>query len=220
MIALAPHVSSCLVGGRLIFLDVKRNRYFMASERAGAALLFPQFAADGTTTNRNLLANLVTGGVLVESEGAGTFQAPAVDIPEKSALDTVIMPTNSADVAKAIISRWRASRLLKRHRLHQILENIQQRRRHLPTTTDATRMAVEDNIVSGFQNARRFIKFKDRCLPNSIAMALRLQARGVDGRIVFGVKVNPFEAHCWVQTTRLLNDTADHARLFTPILAI
>jgi len=38
---------------------------------------------------------------------------------------------------------------------------------------------------------------------------------------VFGVKLNPFSAHCWVQAGDIvLNDAIDHVTIHTPILVV
>ncbi|RZM28193.1 MAG: lasso peptide biosynthesis B2 protein, partial [Sphingomonas sp.] len=67
--------------------------------------------------------------------------------------------------------------------------------------------------------ARRLWSSRDRCLPRSLALAHALRASGSAARLVLGVALNPFTAHAWVQDgDRVVNDTLDHAALFTPIL--
>ncbi len=67
--------------------------------------------------------------------------------------------------------------------------------------------------------ARRLWSSRDRCLPRSLALTHALRASGSAARLVLGVALNPFTAHAWVQDgDRVVNDTLDHAALFTPIL--
>lgn len=59
------------------------------------------------------------------------------------------------------------------------------------------------------------------CLFDSFALFLFLARHGVSTTWVFGVRENPFDAHCWVQTeTMILNDFADRVAAYTPIMAI
>ena len=57
-----------------------------------------------------------------------------------------------------------------------------------------------------------------RCLPASLVTCLFLRRKGVDSRLVFGVRSHPFEAHCWVeQGGAVVDDDVDRLRAFTPI---
>jgi hypothetical protein len=72
-----------------------------------------------------------------------------------------------------------------------------------------------------FLATRRLAPAAPRCLPDSLALLDHLARRGLGGELVFGVKLNPFSAHCWVQRGDLvLNDALDHVTLHTPILVV
>ena len=59
------------------------------------------------------------------------------------------------------------------------------------------------------------------CLTDSLALASFLSRRSVSWQLVFGVKLDPFAAHCWLQDDgAVLNDAADSVSTFTPILVI
>jgi hypothetical protein len=59
------------------------------------------------------------------------------------------------------------------------------------------------------------------CLLDSLAL-LRWLGPARDGAcLVFGVKLDPFAAHCWLQTdAMLLNDRTEHVRRFEPVRVI
>ncbi len=48
-----------------------------------------------------------------------------------------------------------------------------------------------------------------------------LGAEGIHPDWVFGVKTEPFDAHCWVQHGEIvLNDAPDRVRQYSPILVV
>jgi len=62
---------------------------------------------------------------------------------------------------------------------------------------------------------------KDKCLADSLALVNFLAYYRVFPAWVFGVQTGPFAAHCWVQAGEVVfNDTPDHVRRYTPILAV
>lgn len=59
------------------------------------------------------------------------------------------------------------------------------------------------------------------CLQRSAALIAFLRARGLAADWVFGVRLWPFAAHCWVQLDDVcLNDDVDHLKVFTPIMKL
>lgn len=76
-------------------------------------------------------------------------------------------------------------------------------------------------VISAFEHARLIRTAADRCLPRSIAMALRLARYGYRADVVLGVKLAPFAAHCWVQCgDEVLNDSLEEVQRYVPILVI
>ena len=60
-----------------------------------------------------------------------------------------------------------------------------------------------------------------RCLSVSVATMHWLIARGCAATLVMGVKLHPFQAHCWVQVEgNLVNDDVDSVRPFVPIVVV
>ncbi|MDR6849921.1 MULTISPECIES: lasso peptide biosynthesis B2 protein [Alphaproteobacteria] len=58
----------------------------------------------------------------------------------------------------------------------------------------------------------------NECLPRSLAFRRLALRYGHRPSLVIGVKINPFGAHCWVQSgARVDNDSLERVRLFTPI---
>ena len=76
-------------------------------------------------------------------------------------------------------------------------------------------------VAAQFNRARRVVPIDTVCLLDSLALLNFLARRGLFARLVMGVKLNPFAAHCWVQHQDIiLNDAFDRAGAFTPILVV
>ncbi|SMF60995.1 lasso peptide biosynthesis B2 protein [Allosphingosinicella indica] len=74
--------------------------------------------------------------------------------------------------------------------------------------------------AAAYRDVRRLIPLPPICLADSLAMRRWLARRGIAVALVFGVKLSPFAAHCWLQAgSRVVNDSLDNVRPFTPILA-
>ena len=79
-------------------------------------------------------------------------------------------------------------------------------------------MAAVRAATLPFLAARRLLPVRHSCLLDSIALVRWLAARGLPATLVFGVKLHPFAAHCWVQSgTLLLNDRLETVHRFAPV---
>jgi hypothetical protein len=66
-----------------------------------------------------------------------------------------------------------------------------------------------------------FYSSKDQCLFNSLVLILFLARSGIYPSWCFGVKINPFLAHCWVEDEHwLYNDQYMRTLRFTPIMRV
>lgn len=76
-------------------------------------------------------------------------------------------------------------------------------------------------VVRRFLSARRLVPVKGNCLTDSLALLRLLGPAGHGAMLVFGVKLNPFAAHCWVQADDLvLNDRLENVASFSPVRVI
>jgi hypothetical protein len=75
--------------------------------------------------------------------------------------------------------------------------------------------------LDAFTRERDNIVVRNKCLRTSLELTDYLSRRGFFPRIVFGVKADPFHAHCWVDLSgTLLNDEIDIIGRFKPILIV
>ena len=76
-------------------------------------------------------------------------------------------------------------------------------------------------LVASFAAIRPFVRQARICRLDAPALCILFRRYGHDARLVFGVRLRPFAAHCWAQ----LDDAAiieapEDLRQYTPILAI
>ncbi len=66
-----------------------------------------------------------------------------------------------------------------------------------------------------------FYSAEDACLRNSLTMLEFLAKYGIYPTCVFGVKMEPFAAHAWLQHGPVvLTDPVEHIKTFTPIMLV
>lgn len=212
--ALAPHLSFCWIDGEAVFLDADRNRYFRLTGPANAALLglTRQSAASG----RGLKTLVERGIVIAPARGPGLVAPTEIAVPGRSLAEEINM--SACGLTAAIEISWdvgRISRDLRRERLARILRWV--------AATGPSRRGTGplERPLARFLGARRLVPATPTCLLDSLALFRFLARRGHRPTLVFGVRLDPFAAHCWLQTREaVLNDPAEHASAFTPILAI
>lgn len=215
-ISLRPGVSFCAAGDRFVFLDLPADRYFCLGDADQHA--FAELLAAGAETDPQAVARLKTIGLLA-GEGAPETIAPVAspDRPRRSLLDEPLAPPGLGELAATAWHLTNVSIELKRAGLARTVARAAAAK---PAPRLRSPRAIEPTLAALLQ-FDRLVSAHDRCLVRGLALGRRLFARGVTAQIVFGVKLQPFRAHCWVQQDDVLvNERADVAGLFTPILVV
>lgn len=210
-------VSWCLCAGRAVFLDLERDRFFCLPPDRDAA--FRSWALGTEAPDVALLEPLCQTGLLILDASATPAAAPAALIGATRDLASESGGTaRLRDIAAAILAQHRASRLLRRLSLRAILTRpeITPRNQH---AGDAGKRA--QRLAAAFAAAAVFVRTADRCLPRAIAMRDQCHRAGLRPLLVFGVRRDPFAAHCWIQLDdAVLVGDLEQVRLFTPILVV
>lgn len=90
--------------------------------------------------------------------------------------------------------------------------------RRRATTGDPERL---DQRVDAFRRLAPAMPWVGECLFQSWLLLAFLQRAGLDATWVFGVRLRPFAAHCWLQTEDMaLTDAPEALLSYRPILAI
>ena len=219
---LPSNVSFGFIGARAIVLDIASDRYFLLSGQEAAAIAE---LARGGVPPRDVIRRIEDRGML--SVGSGGPVAP-VSAPalEESALegDGTVEPIGLMEVAMV---RLRASAALRVAGLEATIDRWRGLRDHselsraAATTAGRARGGASAGLAKGFAASRLFVPARRACVPDSLALASCLWHRGASADVYFGVRLDPFAAHCWVQAGPvLLSDPLDVVREFTPVFRL
>jgi len=235
--ALANHVFVCLQGEHVVFLDVRKDRYFAleAAQTVELAALVRGWPIGGAQADGVALENpepstvlgLLLEQELVTADGSSGKNATFESIPslngELTAEASADLPRMRAiDLYRFISAALTASFILRFRSLDRVVERV--RCRNLRRSANAPPFHAEEalQLVAQFTSLRPFFfTAKDACLFEALALSEFLSAYGLFPNWVFGVQARPFAAHCWLQQHGFVfNDTVDHVGRFTPIMSI
>ena len=219
-LVLREGVSFCETSGRLVFLDVAYDRYFCLEKEADRAISRLTGGEPLGYEDETVLADLVADGLLVTaSDGTRPQACSAPPEPERSLIDEDL-PAGSAALAHALWRLARSAVALKVRPLRANIASTMQRKAELGPETEAF-APIAAEVAGAFKRSALIAAPLDQCLPRSFATAHALLDRKLRPDLVFGVRLHPFGAHCWVQHGRtLVNETLDQVRNFTPILVV
>ena len=216
---LQPHVSYGLLGGRPVFLDVSRDRYLALDPVAEAAFnrltRHPAPPAwEDSDTDRLLATNL-----FALADERQQLAPVRIEIPDRE----LPIPAESTrlrllDLPEIWLLLSRTRRALRSQRLGPILAALDRRRLGV---TAPLGVAETGRLAARFRRTRALVPITPSCLQDSLALGFWLARRSARPAIVFGAKLDPFGAHCWVQSdAAILNDAPDTVSEFTPVLVL
>ncbi len=212
---LAPGVGYCEVAGNFVFLDLVRDKYLslVGADRAAFERLRAGEANDSETMGR-----LVGTGLLARANGQTRLPPTVTDIPGCDLSVVRDTPFSPAMALAAAIALRKARSGMRPGRIADTIER--HRRRKSRIGVPGSEASVR-RIATRFAAARWINPTPPRCLVDALALDHLLLSSGLSASLVFGVRLSPFAAHCWLQTPEtVLTGTAAEARNFTPILVI
>lgn len=212
---LAPGVGFCTVGPDMIFLDLRRDRYLLMTDARRAA--FDRLLA-GKPNDSDAMTLLVDTGLFVRSDFGFRIEAPAIDVPT----DDLSRPDSERSGLRSLFGAWCAlawaARALKPDRLPSTIEQLLRDKRLLDRSGHESELRA---LGTTFARSRTFVPIAPRCLVDSLALYRMALRRSLAPTLVFGVRTNPFAAHCWLQSgAYVLTGTAEEARNYQPILVV
>ena len=208
-------LSWCICAGQAVFLDLPRNRYFCLPEIPNG--LFRRWAAGETLAPRELTSLLACGVVETGREaGAAATCHPA---PMRDHGLEGARSGSTADVMAAIVGQLRAQCWLKLRPMARIAAcRAGGRARPTDQMQDEAR---QRRVAGAFAASAMLLRAADQCLPRAIAARRLCQRHGQEAALVFGVRLNPFAAHSWVQCgDAVIVGDLENVRLYTPILVL
>lgn len=212
-----PGLHACDVAGSLVFLDLPADRYFLLAPDLNTICL-QLCSGHELSCGDDSVHRLIDHDIVRWADSA---IRPALCLPlpcpDTNGRDRG-MEAPSALMITALVHYAFAIAHLKSRSLNRILDSIAFDKQRLSADGSAQDPA---EVAAGFMAAARLITARGRCLARSIAIARTLVSRGIAPDLVLGVKLRPFEAHCWVQHGKtLISDDPGTVAPFSPILII
>jgi hypothetical protein len=225
---LPHHVHACFAADRTIFLDMKRGTYFgLDPEQTGLLRHALDDPAQTEASAPTVAAELMGAGLLTTSRSASkTFLPPSTHAPEASLLPLIDTPPriSTARVVRFFATCSAVALRLKLRPLDHNLSHLARRKSRVTTrfATDGSDLDQARDLTRAFIHLRPLAyAARNRCLLDSLTLAEFLASYGIRATCIFGVRANPFEAHCWVQIgSHVVNETPEMARRYAPILSI
>jgi hypothetical protein len=211
---LPRHSSFAAVGARVVFLDLDADRYFLLRGAEAEAVLSAGSRAPQP------IQRLITRGLLCAGPGKAVRPVAAI-APTSSALEAAHVD-GRLPLRELLYHRAEAAILLRLLGLQATLARMRRiRRKSLTRPQRVCARAEAARLARGFARARLFLPATRLCVPDSIALARSVWRRGIAADLYFGVRLDPFAAHCWLQhEDLLLSDPLNFVADYTPVFRL
>jgi hypothetical protein len=229
--AICQHAHTCLASGHIVFLDLESDKYRCLDLEATAELL--PYLHGRTFVIPDPLPGCASGvdvsPTLAELQQRNLIAMVPIDQAAPS-VEQIALPTRSisapegdeyhctaAEACKVFLAVTRSAVMLRLRTLAKTVAHVTQRR----DSAVVSRVCVGlETLIQRFASCRSRFGRTDACLFNSLALLDFLALHGLYPKLVFGVSMRPFHAHCWVQhEDTVLGDTLERVSQFTPIMA-
>jgi hypothetical protein len=210
----------CDCAGRAVFLDARAGRYFCLAGATNDAFL--RLASGPMETGDcDLLSKLIDRGLLVTDSDGASMISKFVSRPAFADLPAIRASRPSLILLlRALAAELRAGRQVRKLPFIQILEDAAAAgpARVCPP---ADLEACAQGIAAAAASLAFFTGATDRCLVRALAVFSACRRSGLRPSLVFGVRIDPFAAHSWVQIGGdVVVGEYEKVRLYTPILVL
>ena len=222
---LSPDVFIASFGDRAVALDLNTSRYLALGRWQTMAARAAMMGSAPAVCDRQdgelapAMAPLAARG-LVCDRGARR-PACAVVMPSST-----LWPSRGASgvgaatpaMASVMIALAQAQLYLAALPLGPIVRQLRAAKARAPARTA---QRTFEACLTQFAVGRPWYPSKPICRLDAIALCLYLWRNGLAAELVFGVRLDPFAAHCWAQHGDVaLNDAHDFVSQFSPIMAV
>lgn len=225
-VLLPSHVYCCRRGESFVFLDLEQDEYTLIMGEAAAALRELADDAAGAAAARAIpksLHELIEAGLLTTDPNAGRrFSATRRSLALQSLLDTATTraAVKASHVYNFIAACVTAATRLRWSRIKNTVSAVAKRKALL---APGPHVDIEKarQLSAIFHQLRRLFPANYLCLFDSLALIEFLARYDVYPDWVFGVRLEPWGAHCWIQHQDFAFDNSlEEAADFTPIMVV
>lgn len=223
---LAPHVHFCCRGDAFVFLDLRQDDYTLVNGNAATAL---QQLLQGQLDNSRpelaaALKELLDGGLLTTDRRAGkNIRSTRTELALEPLLDSEAQSPTSLRIShlyRFVVACTTASARLRWGRIEDTVKAVERRKARRSSHTQVDLNKARE-LTSAFRTLRALFPRNYLCLYDSLALLEFLARFDVHPTWVFGIKLEPWAAHCWVQHGQFVfNEGVEEAAAYTPIMAV
>lgn len=224
---LSRDVYSCVANRHLVFLDLRRDKYLCLDQDSSAVLL-AGVSGSQHAESQDLLEQ-IAGSLLNQelldgrSVGRAIGGAPDVEAPRRALSEGDDLLRGTISFADRICFMRAATYIrarLKFLAIKNIVDGIREKRETIGPSITSIEDAYLHRMVTIYRRLRPQFPAKYCCLFDSLALLEFLGSHRLLPTLVFGVKMDPWGAHCWLQDGDVVvNDTVEYVRDFAPIMA-
>jgi hypothetical protein len=172
-----------------------------------------------------LARELLRLGILSQSVNNAKVARPiAYPLPTEALDVEAFAPSRRSSCIHApafFLSAARASRQLREHSFQSVVSAVGARKHRNQSPRNPLDSGRIRSLTAVFASLRLFYPRAYLCLFDSLALLNFLARADLYPDWVFGVRAEPFEAHCWLQSGKVvLNDTLERVSAFTPIMCV
>lgn len=215
MLQLRQDLSFCFIGERAVLLDLEADRYFLL---AGEPLRAVCDAMVGRLAGGCELRFAGLGDRPLLVPGKKGVAPVTATIPLCSALEAPTGASGEFSVRDVFIAQCRTSFAL---RLRGLRGAIMRWRAVRPAGLPRHGSEAAQALAQFYAAKRALVPLRRSCVPDSLALLRLLWRHGQDADLLFGVRLNPFAAHCWIQAgDQVLSDPLSNVVDFTPVFRL
>ncbi|PJG47205.1 hypothetical protein CAF53_02335 [Sphingobium sp. LB126] len=225
LMQLSAEAYLAIVGDCSVLLDLREDKYRLLGARLTQVVIDALGGSPDEHHGVSVRSELVARGVIPEA-----YQPTATDqarVKFESTAEATLWPTRRyglglGSAPRLSLSALRAlleTRSLLRKR--SFLETVEHLRRKRGGLREREKPIERQDLLDSFFAARPWFPTEPICRLDAPAMCLHFWRHGIDARLVFGVRVRPFGAHCWAQLgTLALSEPHRKLQQYTPILVV
>jgi hypothetical protein len=230
---LAPHVFVCRLDKQSVILDLKADRYFAVGAAELEAIQGASHITEGSTEQAaSLFEQMRSSNMRTRDPARGKDIRAVRALTPIVALITGYQRPNVRfrfiDVVRFCFVVGLAATAFRLLPLSRAVAYISRRRARLSDKTASVSPLSRASLESLRETVQRYETLRpllftghDACLLDSFSLAVYLIQSGYAPHWIFGVKAQPFSAHCWLQIgSTVLNDTPEHVRTYTQIMIV